>query len=995
MHARRQLKLASVLTLLAAAIRPGLALDPQAPASSYRRTTFTTEDGLGGNVINDILQTRDGFLWIATYAGLTRFDGQHFTTVPFLKLILNVHSMAEGPDGDLWLGTDAGVLRVSPRLLDQPGEPRVTAYHLGPSGDDGVSRVLCGHDGTLWAGTRRGLYRWNGGADFSPVVSGIEVNHIEEAPDGHILMPNSTKGYVEWDGARIVDHPEVAQQLGVKLDQVFEVFPDRQGALWFATGQGLFRQLGGSVANIGGRGKAAYQTFQDSSGNFWISVDGGVFRVRGNALEAVADRNCRALFADRDGGLWIGTNGGGLIHIQDRTVHMFTTDDGLRSDVVMAALATRSGKLWVATNCGGIAWFDGERFQSLTDKDHRADCAYTLAEDDNGDLLVGTYGHGVFRMHDGVLTPFLNAPALPADTVNGVLNTHDGNLWISTTRGLVRLRDGQLRTYKTADGLSGINVWKLLKDRKGTLWASTATGVDRLVGDRFSQVISRPKPWILGEYRGNLYIGFNDGESRLAKGNAPEALPPLGYPGAMIVASDELWVAERTGIMRTKRWEPDRGMPADYALFTRADGMRTAECTLAGMGPHMTITGDGRLWVTTGQGLAMIDLPRLPGDAGKPVLYVRETVVGQKSQRPGDRLVLPAGTSHLELAFDAVELSAPHRIRLQYKLDGVDDGWLEAPPSHVAMYSGVPPGSHAFHVRATNRDGVWDLAGMTYQITQQPFVYQTAWFRALGVAAFLGMLYGLYWSRMRGLAHEFNVRLEERVTERTRIARELHDTLLQSFQGSVFEVQAGRNLLPRRPDDAMQTLDEALRSAEAAIAEGRDAILDLRSSSAAASDLAHLLAAAGQELSGTVASNGGSPAFCVSVEGSPRDIKTVLQDEVYRIGREVLRNAFHHARAKKIEVEIRFDARELRIRFRDDGIGIDPKVLNEGARAGHWGLPGVRERAKLVGAQLEFWSEVGAGTEVQLTVPASVVYAKAPEARIFGFFRKKSRSRGE
>jgi ligand-binding sensor domain-containing protein len=535
MHVRRRLKLASALALLAAATRPGLALDPQSPASSYRRTTFTTEDGLGANVINAILQTRDGFLWIATYTGLTRFDGQHFTHVPFPKLLINVYSMAEGPDGDLWLGTRAGVFRISPRLLEQPGDPRVTVYHLGPAGDDTVRMVGFGRDGTLWAGTRRGLYRWNGGSDFSPVVSGFEVNRLEEAPDGHILMPNS-KGYVEWDGARTVDHPEVAQQLGIKPHQVFEVFPDRQGALWFSTARGLFRQLGGSATNIGGRGKAAYETYQDKRGNYWISAaDGGVFRVRGNAFEAVApDAKCRFLFADRDGGLWIGTNGDGLVHIQDGPVHMFTTVDGLGSNVVMAALTTRSGRLWVATNCGGIAWFDGERFHPLADKDDHAHCPYSLAEDDNGDLLVGTYGAGVFRLHDGVLTPFLNTPALPDNTVPGILGTHDGSLWIATTRGLARLRDGQLRAYTTADGLSAINVLRLFKDSAGTFWATTSTGVDQLVGDRFSQVFSRPESAILGEDRGNLYIRFEEGVSRFAGGKVPVALPPLGNPTAMM-----------------------------------------------------------------------------------------------------------------------------------------------------------------------------------------------------------------------------------------------------------------------------------------------------------------------------------------------------------------------------------------------------------------------------------------------------------------------------
>ena len=328
-------------------------------------------------------------------------------------------------------------------------------------------------------------------------------------------------------------------------------------------------------------------------------------------------------------------------------------------------------------------------------------------------------------------------------------------------------------------------------------------------------------------------------------------------------------------------------------------------------------------------------------------------------------------------------------------MEGIDSKWLDAKPDGGAVYTTIPHGAYLLHVRASNGDGVWDRQGIVYRITQEPFFYETTAFWISMIAAG-GMLLTLaYRFRLRQESARIRVRLEGRVAERERIARELHDTLLQSFQGSLFEVQAARNLFPRRPDDAMQTLDEAIRSAGAAITEGRDAILDLRAGSAAGSDLAHLLAAAGQELSGVAASNGGSPVFRVTVEGPPRDLKPVLQDEVYRIGREILRNAFHHARAKKIEVEIRYDAQDLRVRFRDDGIGIDPKVLSEGARAGHWGLPGVRERAKLAGAQLDFRSEMGAGTEVQLTVPASAAYAKTTEARVFGLFRKKPRSHGE
>jgi signal transduction histidine kinase len=704
-------------------------------------------------------------------------------------------------------------------------------------------------------------------------------------------------------------------------------------------------------------------------------VDGGVFRVRGNALEAVApDAKCRVLFADRDGGLWLGTNGAGLVHIQDGPVHMFTTADGLRSDVVMAALTDRSGKLWVATNCGGIAWFDGQRFRPLADKDALVHCPYSLAEDENGDLLVGTYGAGVFRLHDGVLTRFLSAPPLPDGTVPGILSTHDGSLWIATTRGLARLRDGQLRTYTTSDGLSGVNVLGIFKDSAGTVWAEVQTGVDQLVDDRFSQAINRNVPEILGEDRGNLYITFGDGVSRFARGKAPVALPPLGYPSAMIAASDELWLAEHDGIVRVKRWEPDRGTPADYALFTRADGMQSAECTHAGMGPHMTITRDGRLWVTTEQGLAMIDLPRLPHNAGKPVLYVRDTVVGRKPQRPGNRLVLPPGTSHLELAFDPVELFAPQRIRMQYKLDGVDDGWLDAPPSHVATYTGMPPGSHTFHVRATNRDGVWDLAGMTYQVTQEPFLYQTAWFQVLGVAAFLGMLFGLYWYRMRGLAHEFNVRLEERVTERTRIARDLHDTLLQRFQGVLLNFHAVTYLFPDRPD-ARRAIEVVVDEARDAITEGRNAVEGLRSAKHDCSNLEAAISRFGQVLAGQPL----SPDFHVNVQGAARGLSPLIANELYHIATEALRNAFQHAQAHRVEVEIRYHPQEFRLRVRDNGKGIDPQIL-QGGRAGHYGIPGMRERARLVGGKLIFWSKPDSGTEIELTVPASRAYAKELES---------------
>jgi signal transduction histidine kinase len=204
----------------------------------------------------------------------------------------------------------------------------------------------------------------------------------------------------------------------------------------------------------------------------------------------------------------------------------------------------------------------------------------------------------------------------------------------------------------------------------------------------------------------------------------------------------------------------------------------------------------------------------------------------------------------------------------------------------------------------------------------------------------------------------------------------------------MFRFQAARNMLPRRPEEAIQALDGALERTEQAIAEGRSAIQDLRPEPSAQGDLEHLLTAIGLELKGSQDAN--SASFSVKVEGGRQALSPILQDEVYRIARELLRNAFQHARARQIEAEIRYDHRLLRLRIRDDGKGMDPRVLEEGGRAGHWGLSGIRERAKQIGARLDFWSEAGAGTEVELTVPASVAYAKSRDASGFRLFRKKT-----
>ena len=352
----------------------------------------------------------------------------------------------------------------------------------------------------------------------------------------------------------------------------------------------------------------------------------------------------------------------------------------------------------------------------------------------------------------------------------------------------------------------------------------------------------------------------------------------------------------------------------------------------------------------------------------------------------GRELILPPGTHHTELHFDSISLKSPEKIKFQYRMDGIDPVWLDADKSLTAVYTNIPIGRHLFHVRACNSDGIWDPAGIAYQVTQQPYLYETNWFRLSIVITIMFLLAGVYWLRLRQMARQYSIRLDERVNERTRIARELHDTLLQSFQGLLFRFEAIRRLIPDRQQEALQAMDRALEQADQAVHESRAAIQGLRST-AGRSDLADTLSARGKELAGNYARLP-APSFHVTVEGTPRALDVIFFDEVYRMAAESIRNAFQHAGARRIEAELGFSDRLFWVRVRDDGQGIRPDILQMRDGSGHFGLTGMRERAQQLGGSLEIWSEIGAGTEVEFKISGSLAFdhnrrrAHEPEARI-------------
>ncbi|MGA8163268.1 MAG: histidine kinase, partial [Acidobacteriaceae bacterium] len=351
-------------------------------------------------------------------------------------------------------------------------------------------------------------------------------------------------------------------------------------------------------------------------------------------------------------------------------------------------------------------------------------------------------------------------------------------------------------------------------------------------------------------------------------------------------------------------------------------------------------------------------------------------------------LKLPAETRNVEINYSAVTLTDPRSVHFRYRLAGVDSQWQDAGTRRTAYYTSLHPGKFTFDVMSGNEAGVWDPDAAVVNFTIPALWFDAAWFRIFCIVAFVLMLWTLYRLRLRQLERRLTLALGARLDERTRIARELHDTLLQSFHGLMFRFQAARNLLPQKTETAIRILDEAISATEQAIVEGRDAIRDLRPEPGDRRELAELLTASAQGFAEPQGVNGRAPDFRVIVEGKPRPLSPALQGEVYRIGREVILNAFRHALASRIEAEILYDQDQLRLRIRDDGKGISPADLEASGRPGHWGLPGIRERARRIGAQLKFWSESGAGTEVELIVPAAAAYEKQRGGRGFRLFRR-------
>jgi signal transduction histidine kinase/ligand-binding sensor domain-containing protein len=989
------------------------ALDPSLDVNQYAHTAWKIRDGFAKGEISSIAQTADGYLWLGTQFGLLRFDGVR--NVPWQPpgdqhLPSNyIFSLLAGRDGTLWIGTWNGLASWKDGRLT---EYRQLAGHY-------IFNLLEDRDGVVWVGGRQV------GAPIGKLCS-IHKGHIHcEGNDGGLGrgvfgLYQDSKGNL-WVGVpnglwRWKPGPPKFYPLGGEPDGIWALGEDADGTLLVGWKGGIQRFVDGKTEAYPLQGTLphfkAHRLLRDRDGGLWIGTAGlGLVHIHQGSAEVFAQTDSlsgdivQALFEDREGNIWV-TTINGLDHFREFAVPTLSVSQRLSSAVVQSVLADRDGNVWLASRGGLNRWKNGQITYDKREGKLNGLAPNSLFQDDRGRIWVSTYHQFGYLRNDH----FNSISAIPAGYVLSIAQDHTGNLWMTKEElGLFRLSpgsgvqqipwaalghqdyasvlaadpshgglwigfflggiayfsDGQVRaSYAAADGLGEGRVSSFLFDHEGTLWASTEGGLSRLKNGRIATLSSK------------------------------NGLPCDTVHWIIEDDDHSFWLYTACGLIRINRseldvWVSDPKQSIRATVFDSSDGVRSI-ASGGHFSPQVARTSDGRIWFLPWDGVSVVDPHNLHFNKLPPPVHIEQITADHKTydatSDANGQMRLPPLVRDLEIDYTALSLVAPEKVRFRYKLESWDRDWQDAGNRRQAVYGNLSPGNYRFRVIACNNSGVWNEAGTFLDFSVAPAYYQTLWFRTSCVFVFLALLAGVYRLRVRQLAGQFNLRLEERVNERTRIARDLHDTLLQSFQGLMLKFRVLAFLLPDRPAEARKMLEEVIEQARGAITEGRDAVHGLRSSTLTTNDLAQAISTLGEQLSADKAGQH-SPDFRVHVEGAPREIVPLLRDDVYRIAVEALRNAFRHAHPRQIEVEIRYDQRQFRLRVRDDGKGIDPMVLAGDGQSGHYGLPGMHERAKLIGGKLEVWSELDSGTEIELTIPASVAYVGSPVRRRLMFWR--------
>jgi signal transduction histidine kinase/ligand-binding sensor domain-containing protein len=1017
------------MQLMTALLLAALLLPFAAPAAGQIRPLahYThqrwSEESEPPRPVTALAQDSHGYLWIASATGLFRFDGIRFEMVSTgVDLAANgaPSAVLVRRNGEVWTNFERS------RRFAVYREGRLDFLNTPPA-QDRVSAMQEARDGTIWVlteGIGLPLMRFRKGQWTS---FGREAGAPVDNPFSMVVTADGTV-WVSFAGsvARLPSDGRQFQFVRRDPGATGRLSIDPREQIWLTERHGTY-----PITGPGGMGtppplRHAYAT--DAA------------HIRGWPM------------FDRDGDLWIATSDDGLQRVArpdprgaaspagaTTSVERFTVRDGLSSNATTNLFQDAEGNVWLGTDNGlDRFWPATVRFEpQLADSGAFGD---VLLQASDGSIYIGE-ASTVYRVRPGgVPEPILRTRVEPRT----LCEAPDGAIWIGTDDRQVAIwQDGRIRRVEQPAPLSR-TIIDCAFDAHGDYWITASLGgMARFRSGRWERMFGptdeafAPKS-MLADARGRLFVHWNERTLRLLDGRGNNAFPiPFvdhqpddalvlysAAPDTLFVAgrfglarlqqgrfqtldvgqaplfsdlkgmvrtpAGDMWLAGPSGIVRTTATRLEHafanpGESLSMQLFGAAEGLRSHPHSQS---RHAIVQGgDGRIWIATQTGTQWLDPANI--SRSTPPRVAVSALSADRVYRDPLSVTLPAGTSNIQIDFAVLAFSTPRSARVRYRMEGQDPGWIEAGTRRQAFYTNVPPGAHRFQVIAANGDGDWSAESATVAFEIPPTFFQSRWFLALSILLALVPFLLVYRLRVaqvaRGMAHDFSLRLDERVNERTRIARELHDTLLQSFQGLILRFQSARDQLPAHPAKAVEALDAALDRADQAIAEGRDAIQNLRSSTPTSNELAQAITSLAEEL--TSGPEKGSATFRMSVEGSPRDLHPIVRDDIYRIAREALRNAFRHAQARLIEAEVTYGARELRVRIRDDGLGIDSQHLNAG-RARHWGLTNMRERAQQIGSELRLFSELGAGTEVELRIPDSVAYMPShrPGAarRLFG-----------
>ncbi|HEX2077994.1 MAG TPA: two-component regulator propeller domain-containing protein [Longimicrobium sp.] len=756
------------LALLAAAcLAAGGAADARAQVPEMAFASWGTEQGLPSNIALDVAQTPDGYLWLASYEGIVRFDGVAFrvfneSDIPGMDRASFWRVVVDSA-GALWGASEYGGL-----VRHAGGRWTVFRTRDGLKSDK-VTALLPDTGGVLWVGTRGGVSRVrNGRIEPLPAPAGMaepSVTDLARDPGGNLWIGTVADGVVRYRDGRY-------ERLGTRPgDQVTSLHADAGGAVWIGTfDSGVTRLRGGEARRLAGEGPGAPRRvnsiLRDREGTLWLAAENGLFRMEGERAVPVPLPGGRpitqasGLHRDQEGNLWVGSRQGGLFRLRPTAVAALTRADGLPHDIVFAIEGDGAGGVWIGTQ-GGVAHRTpgGTRLYTQAGGALADNVTRDLLRSRAGDLWAATNG-GLTRIRGGRATTFGARDGLPDDRVRALFEAADGTLWIATYNGLAALRDGRFQSYGAAQGLPDPYILSVFQDRRGTVWVGTQSeGLFRMAGGRFvpgpRELARQPVFRMMEDADGTLWVGSARGLARIRGDGVFLFTTRHGLAGSSVYqALDDgrgrLWLTGSWGVGHVPRAELEavaagRARTVTMKQFGSRDGMagEASSISRAWRGP------DGRLWFGTPAGVAVVDPARLRRNARAPVPIIERVVVDDEVHEGEGSIEVVPGNRRLELHFTAASFVAPEQLRFRYRLEGYDPGWVEGGTRRVAFYTNLPPGRYVFHVQARNEDGVASTHVPRVTLRLRPYYWQTWWFALLVGAAALAAALAAHRLRVR------------------------------------------------------------------------------------------------------------------------------------------------------------------------------------------------------------------------------------------------------